>query len=568
MKNKILIFPFFLLTIFYSKAQTNKLFSANGTIGIFQDWYSLHSTPKDSVLPRRPSSLTRIQFAPTLNLGPISLPFNINISLQQTNIITPKIPNESISQFLQNPINHISFNPSYKWAQLLLGTQLPRFSELTAGDLSAFGYGFTLTPGKHHIYFFHGISQRAIEPDTAHYINGVYKQIMNGFQWGIGNEFAAHLNFNFVQIKDDTNSVIIRPPGINPRQGFTTSLEGKKILNQGWFIQSEAAGSVFNRNILSQLPDSSHPKFLLISTKNNFHAGYAGNLAIGKESRIYTISIKARYLDENFIPAGYPFALTDIVEYTFNTAIKAWKQKLNFNGSFGQRFNNVSHVASTTSKQLIGNANLNINFNENWSLTSSFSNYGFRNVNNTMTQKIENISSDFSLSPSYTKQSEKIYHFATFSYNRSRFKDYDYITTITSTNNSSHFLLLYSQTYLKIPLTITGSLSYFTNNSSFGNYTSGNVSFEAGYKFVNNKLSSTIRLDYNTLQFSGYTSNTNLLTTLSFKYKWQKNIILSLQGMINSFQYGTERPGIRYAENMLRTSLVYNFDTKNWKKKS
>lgn len=563
------ILLFCLLILFLpGLAQEKNVFSANGTVGIFQDWYSLHSTPKDSVLPRRPSSLTRIQFAPTFNIGPISLPFNINITTKQTNVVTPQIPNQNINQFLQNPLNNVSFNPSYKWAQLLLGTQLPRFSELTAGDLTAFGAGFKLTPDKYRITFFHGISQRAIEPDTANFINGIYKQTLTAFQLGYGKEEETYINFNIVRAKDDTNSVSQKPAGINPKEGVTTSFDGQKKFKQGWFVKGEAAGSVFNRNLLSVLPDSSNPKFLFFNAKDNFHSGYAGSFSTGKETSQYSVSVKAKYLDENFIPAAYPFALTDIFEYTLNSSFKAWKQKINFTGSIGQRFNNISGNASTTSKQLIGNANLNVQFDDNWSLNTSFSNYGFRNINTNTQQKIENISSDFSISPTYAKQTDRIYHLVTASYNRSHFKDYDYITTISSTNNSTLVLFLYSQTYLLIPLNVTGSISYFKNKSSFGDYSLGNVSFEMGYRFDKNKLSTNIRFDYSSIQFMGYTSNTNLLTTLSLKYKVRKDLLFTLQGMVNIFNYGTERPGISYTEDILRTSLVYNFDSKNWKKKN
>ncbi len=363
--------------------------------------------------------------------------------------------------------------------------------------------------------------------------------------------------------KDDTNSVSSRPAGINPKEGITTSIDGQRKFKEGWFVKGEMAGSVFNRNLLSVLPDSSSPKFLFFSTRDNFHPGYAGSFAVGKQADKYSISVKAKYLDENFIPAAYPFALTDIFDYTLNTTFKAWKQKINFTGSIGQRFNNVSGNANSTSKQIIGNANLNVQFNDNWSLNTSFSNYGFRNVYSNTQQKIDNISNDFSLSPTYTKQTEKIYHLVTATYNRSHFKDYDFITSISSTNNSTLVLFLYSQTYLLIPLNAAGSISYFKNNSSFGDYTLSNVSFEAGYRFAKNKLSTNIRFDYNSIQFAGYTSNTNLLTTLSLKYKVRKDLLWTIQGMINLFNYGTERPGVSYTENILRTSLIYNFDSHN-----
>lgn len=560
---------FISLNIFLNcHAQEKKIFSVNGTVGVFQDWYSLRSTPKDSVLPRRPSSLTRIQFASIFNIGRFSLPVNINITTPQTNVVTPKIPNQSVNQFLQNPLNNINFSPSYKWIQLLLGTQLPRFSELTAGDLTVFGAGFKLIPGKYRVTLFHGISQRGIEPDTANFINGIYKQQFTGLQLGYGNEEESCINLNLVRVRDDTNSIASRPPGINPREGLTTSLEGqRKWKESGWFVKGEAAASVFNRNLLSNSLDSSTEKFLFFATRSNFKPGYAGSFSAGQEKDLYSFGFKTKYLDEKFIPAAYPFTLTDIFEYTLNTSFKAWKKRLYFSGSLGQRFNNVSGNANSTSKQLIGNANLNMQFDENWSLGTSFSNYGFRNVYSITQQKVENISIDFNLSPTYSKQTENIFHLVTASYNRSRFKDYDFISNISSSNNSSMILLFYSQTYLKIPLNAAISISHFKNNSSFGDYRLSNLSFEAGYHFAKNKLNTNLKFDYSGIAFAGFSYNNNLLTTLSLKYKIRNNLLWTMQGMINLFTYGTERPGVEYTENMLRTSVLFNFDSSIRKKK-
>ena len=56
----------------------------------------------------------------------------------------PELKNQTLAQFITNPMNSFGINPKYKWAELQLGTQYLNYSNLSTGDIGMFGIGFDL----------------------------------------------------------------------------------------------------------------------------------------------------------------------------------------------------------------------------------------------------------------------------------------------------------------------------------------------------------------------------------------------------------------------------------------
>ncbi|MEK7199290.1 MAG: hypothetical protein AAB212_05150, partial [Bacteroidota bacterium] len=107
-----------------------------GTMGITYEGYGLNVKPTGSNIytPRRPWNQVRFLFAPILQFGnKFSLPLNFNFASMATNFAGPYagLKNQSIGQWLTNPMNNFSVNPAYKWAELLLGTQYLKYSDLS-----------------------------------------------------------------------------------------------------------------------------------------------------------------------------------------------------------------------------------------------------------------------------------------------------------------------------------------------------------------------------------------------------------------------------------------------------
>ncbi|MBK7434279.1 MAG: hypothetical protein IPI66_10490 [Chitinophagaceae bacterium] len=149
-----------------------KLVEVSGTAGISYEGYGLSRRPSGwlGYSPRKPWNQVRFNFTPTFKFGKnFSLPFNFNFAAIPTNFAGPYagLAKQNFGQFITNPMNNFGLNPKYKWAELQLGTQYLKYSELSTGDIGVFGAGFDLRPGVYRIKFFTGISQQGVNFSPA-----------------------------------------------------------------------------------------------------------------------------------------------------------------------------------------------------------------------------------------------------------------------------------------------------------------------------------------------------------------------------------------------------------------
>ncbi len=119
-------------------------FSVSGTAGITYEGYGLSRSPSGwtGYTARRPWNQVRFNFTPSFKFGKdFSLPFNFNFAAVPTNFAGPYagIKNQNFGQFITNPMNSFGLNPKYKWAELQLGTQYLKYSDLSTGDIGIFG---------------------------------------------------------------------------------------------------------------------------------------------------------------------------------------------------------------------------------------------------------------------------------------------------------------------------------------------------------------------------------------------------------------------------------------------
>ena len=72
---------------------------------------------------------------------------------------------------------------------------------------------------------------------------------------------------------------------------------------------------------------------------------YAAQASVGRKAKNFDIGVTVKYLGAGFQTVGYPFLQSDRLDYTLNTRINAWKNKMNIVASVGQRVNNVNNTA-------------------------------------------------------------------------------------------------------------------------------------------------------------------------------------------------------------------------------
>jgi len=576
MFNKTITVLIFLIPAFVLQAQKKPGFSVSGTMGVSYEGYGLDRNPSGwtGYSPRKPWNQVRFNFMPNFQFGKnFSLPFNINLAALPTNFAGPYSgyipggPKQSFKQWIANPVNNIAVNPKYKWAELQLGTQYLRYSELSTGDIGVFGAGFDLKPRQYRIKFFMGTSQPGINyfagPPT---ITGAFKRSNWMFQIGKEKEGKYDVAFNFAKGKDFITSAAPPPLTIKPQEGFVTSLVTNIFFNKGWYLKLEGAQSIFTKDLTtsSTLLIKSFEPFIKAHTSTI--RDYAGSGAIGKKGKNFDIGISSKYFGAGFQTVGYPYLQPDRLDYTVNTKWNTWKNKMNIVASLGQRVNNISNT-TLRAKQLIGNLNWFTQFNDKWSLNVNYNNFGFQSASGINPYGIKNVSNDLGISPTYTWSNSKMSNLLSFSYNYSKYNERDVLTGLTTSNNTHTALLTYVPSYFTKDITPDFSAMYFYNDVPLAKTKLATISSGLSMPVAKKKVQLRGQLQYNLVQLNAYKGDNNFIASCSVDWKITKQFSWNTYLSTNYFKYGNSivPNGANYLESICRTGFQYKFDSKKLK---
>jgi hypothetical protein len=565
---------FIALLFFYNAAlsQTQPPFSISGGLGITYEGYGLNIHPQGSNIytPRKPWNQVRFNFNPTMQFGKnFTLPFNFNFATKPVNFAGPYagINKPSIGQFLTNPANNFAINPKYKWAELQLGTQYLKYSDLSTGDIGIFGIGFDLRPKTYRIKFFTGTSQQGVNYSALPLpgVTGAYKRNHWMFQLGKEKEGKYSFAFNFSKGKDKMGSVSSPPLTVTPQEGFTGSIVADVYLNKGWYVKTEAAQSYFTRDLAQPFSpnlDNSFKPF--ITGRTSTGKDWAGNASIGKKSKDFDIGYTTKYIGAGFQTTGYPYLQPDRWENTINTRFNAWKNKMNVVASAGQRINNLSNTSLTT-KQFIGNLNWFTQFNEHFNTNLSYSNFGFTAPSGLNPYGIRNVSNDVGLTANYNWSNTKRMNMVMVNYNFSKYDERDVITGLTTSNNTHTVMVSYVPTYFNSSIAPDFSVLYFNNTMPLVKTTLFTFSSSISAPAFKKKMQLRGQLQYTIGKLNSYTSNKNLIASLNIDHTITKKLTWTVFLSTNYFKYGNELSppasldGSNYLESNYRTGLQYKF---------
>lgn len=547
--------------------QQKKLVTLGGDIGLHGEFYKMESEG-GVVKARRPGTLCRLIINTTLSTKDFSMPITMALPTGQYGDILPYAPAmtgvslANLKQVMRNPLNRVAIAPKYKWAQLILGSQSPNYSELSVGNIAVWGTGINLSPGKFRLSCFSGSSQLAIEENLKNNISGIYSRKIYSIKTGFGHQDSSHIYFIQSMMKDDTSSLQVKPSKAMPQSGFLSSLDFRINLSKQIYIKGEVAASAFTRDMSSDevpAPSSSFNPLGIFTKNGSARLDYASVLSIGTDRKNFGIKTVATYYGDGFVPMGYPFLQTDRLEVTVDPRFTLFKSKLQVSGSIGKRANNVSGTKAATTTQSIGSANINARFSDKISIAASFSNFGYRNSVMNDTFRLEMVSWSWSISPSYTYTSSKSLNNFTLMYSQNTFKDFNVLSGALNANEADNIALSYMLSMLKNPFSFSTMLSYFDNNASYGSLLTKSLRLNFGYKFFKKKLSTTagIMLAHN--EINSASSGSQVMILSGAKYALTQKLFFSLNTSINMFHYGETRPGLSYRENFLRTSIIYKF---------
>ncbi|MCX6187849.1 MAG: hypothetical protein NTU43_12820 [Bacteroidetes bacterium] len=150
-------------------------------------------------------------------------------------------------------------------------------------------------------------------------------------------------------------------------------------------------------------------------------------------------------------------------------------------------------------------------------------------------------------------------HMFTAMYAQNTFTDFNTVSGALSSNDSRNANVSYMLSKMKNPLTMGATLSYFNNNMSFAVITTNSLNLNAGYKFFKKKVNATCGITFSDNTINNSSSGSQIMNNLGLKYTLKKKIDFSVNGSINMYKYGSDKPGISYRENLFRTAITYKF---------
>lgn len=566
-KQKIILAALLLVCIRSFAQEPPVKFQVSGTMGMSYEGYGLNRKPDGwaGYLPRRPWNQVRFNFSPTMTFSKnFSIPFNFNFAAIPTNYAGPYsgITKQSFGQFITNPMNNFGINPKYKWAELQLGTQYLKYSDLSTGDIGVFGAGFDLRPKTYRFKFFTGISQQGINFFAGiPPVTGAYKRNNWMLQLGKEKEGKYNLALNFAKGKDVVSSSLPPPATIKPQEGFVFSFVSDVYFKKGWYVKLEGAQSIFTKDLTTPLTPLVKSFKPIIDAHTSTIRDYAGQAAIGKRSGKFDIGIMAKYLGAGFQTTGYPYLQPDRFDYTVNTRFVAWKNKMNVVASIGQRINNVNNTA-LKAKQFIGNLNWFTQFNDHWSLNLNYNNFGFQSNSGINPYGIKNVSNDMGINPTYTWSNTKMSHLLSLTYNYSKYDERDVITGNTTSNNTHMALLTYVPVYFTRDISPDFSVLYFYNNVPGVKTMLTTISTALSLPAAKKKLQLRGQLQYTIGKLNSFSTNNNLIASCNVDVKLNKKLTWNNYFTTNYFKYGNEITpnGANYLESTVRTGLQYRFE--------
>lgn len=540
-----------------------------GVLGITYEGYGLNLNPAGGgfYFPRRPYNQVRFVFTPVLQYKKFSIPVNFNFAAMARSAAGPYagLEHQTIGQFFTNPANNFGLNPTYKWAELQLGTQYLSYSDLTTGDVGIFGIGFSLKPKNWRFKFFTGTSQQGVDYVAIPLpgITGAYKRDHWMLQVGNEKEGKYNIAFNFSKGKDKVSSVTVPPLTVQPQEGFAASIVADVFFSKGWYIKSEVAQSCFTKDLNQPLSPNLGNSFKpFISGRTSTSKDWAANASLGKKSAGFDISYTTKYIGAGYQTTGYPYLQPDRWENTINTRFNAWKNKMNVVASVGQRINNLSNT-SLTAKQFIGNLNWFTQFSEKFSTNISYNNFGFTTASGTNPFGIKNISNDLGLTMNYNWKNTKRMNMLSFSYSFSKYDERNVTSGLTTSNNTHTLMLSYLPVYFNSTLSPEFSALYFNNTMPFVKTSLLTLSSGLSATTFKKKAQLHGQLQYTIGKLSTFTSNKNLLASFNMDYKLTKKLTWNVFLSTNHFKYGDELAppvslnGASYLESVYRTGLLY-----------
>lgn len=566
-----------------SQEDSSSVITISGSTAIESDFYSLSSTPNNAVPTRRPSSLVRLTVSPTVTVGDVlTLPLEFSMTFPETTTLFPIPAATSIGDFIQNPANRFGIAPKFGWAQFKLGTHTPQLSEFSGGDIQLFGAGVDLSPGNFRIIASAGTVGRRVLTDTAAGNKGEFARYAYMGKLAYVDSLTE-IGLNVVRVRDDgasipvvTKSRVIQPDGVDPtildtlierdplmpvpEESFTATLNTRFPIIKGIRVAAEVASSLFTRDMESQIISEPISAIKPLMTQRlATRADLAGNLALVMEQETWGMSLKSTYVGPGYHTLAYPWMESDKLDITMEPRLTLFDDALRASGTVGWRRNNLSAQEEATTTQLLGSATIDARLGDALSVNGQYANYGIRTPMRNDTFRVETVSQSFSVTPVLVLPTQNLTHVITASVGFDTYTDLNPVSGGDGRSRTRSLSTSYSASLTSIPLSLDFSGSWLVNQVSIGEMEITGLGIDAGYRLFDGKMTLGASGQLTQTALGNASPDSDLSLRLTGNWRITKSLQLQAQASTISYRYGDSRPGVSFRENLLRTSLQWQW---------
>jgi hypothetical protein len=402
-----------------------------------------------------------ISGSPVLSLYGVEVPFYFSFSRQQN----------SYTQ----PFNQFGLSPQYKWITLHAGYRNLNYSPFTLAGHTFLGAGVDLRPGRWRIGAMYGRFNKATVLDT---LQGIYFENFSYRRTGYSMKLGYGTDHNYFDIitlnaKDDVASApssqhslldsLKITPASNWVNGYQTRLS---ILDDKLVFESDGAFSLYTSDTrLGTVEDSTirenikpYERFTTINYSSELYGAFQASIKY--KLKLMSIKLQYRYVEAGYKSMGAYFLNNDLENWTINPSFMDANGKIRFNGSLGFQRDNLQELKHSTSKRVIGAANLSAEFTGNLGLDLSYSNFSNTQRANVVrfadSLRIAQSTTNLSLSPRFIKTTATRSHSVVVSVNYNQFKELNSNRELPQSGND-----LITQTYFA-----TYQLGFLASRSS------------------------------------------------------------------------------------------------------
>lgn len=475
------------------------------------------------------------------------------------------------SRSFMHPFTRYGLSPRYKDYTLHLGYRSLTLSNAIFSGKTFLGAGAEGRVGAFSFAGFYGQIEEPRAFDTTHrYTPPVYARTALGGR--VGMEFQSFaLNFTLFKAIDDSTS-IAQPIGykapFTPKDNLVGGVNARLSLFGFLSLSSEWAISAFTNDMNgNQINNDLARKYSgFIEFRENSSMGVLMNNAVNLVFGSSSINFNQRLISPDYRSLGIPGLATNLRSYSLMYNDSYFNNKVSLNSYFTNQEDNVSKKQMMTSVSNIFGLNSNINltdqlntsFSYNGSFISQKLNFDKMPEDQAPINPMRLSNHSFNISPQYNFEIDSINHGVSL--------PIDVFYSVTSESDttpdrvSSNFSLSPSYSIDFPKMNFSAGLSYSlaaSGNDDMGD-TRHSISLNGNKIFLENKalsVNSSLGFSFSSNEYSG--SSLYLSTSANYRFLEQHNISLYMNYSIAT--------GGGY--NSFRASLSYNWSIPFTKKK-